>query len=214
MRFKRLIASVTAGFDDFVARVENHEAVADCLIDDVRQATARVRVQHAQAVRRIERLERQRRQLDADHERWNQRALTHADHDEAKALECIRRARQAEADGGSVDEQLTEHRRLAADLKSRLEELERRLDELKQKRTALSSRAGRARALGSVRAAGCESVDAVFDRWETAVVADEYRDEALADAPDPLERELRDEEEAAELKAALDALKASRGGAS
>ena len=59
MRLKRLVATVSAGFEDFVAKVENHEAVADCIIDEVRQAAARVRVQHARARSRILRLERE-----------------------------------------------------------------------------------------------------------------------------------------------------------
>lgn len=43
MKVKRLMASVSAGFEDFVTRVENHEAVADCAIDELRKAAARVR---------------------------------------------------------------------------------------------------------------------------------------------------------------------------
>jgi phage shock protein A len=110
MRLKRLVATVSAGFEDFVAKVENHEAVADCIIDEVRQAAARVRVQHARARSRILRLEREGDELIAERSRWNGRAVSLAASDETRALECVRRGRRAENRLGAVEAQLVVER--------------------------------------------------------------------------------------------------------
>ena len=214
MKLKRLVASVSAGFEDFVAQVENHEAVADCMIEDVRHAAARVRVQTARVQSQITRLQRERADLDTERERWNARAVALAVTDEAKALECVRRSRQADTRLMAVEAQLSEHLRLADDLTSRLRELEERLNELQLRKTALSSRSARARSFKSTSAAGCEVVEGAFDRWEAAVLADEYRGEVVLTGPDSLEREFREQEETVELKARLEALKAASGGAS
>ena len=40
LRIKRLVASISAGIEDVVGKLENHEAVADCLLNDLRQSIA------------------------------------------------------------------------------------------------------------------------------------------------------------------------------
>ena len=50
-------------------------------------------------------------------------------------------------------------------------------------------------------------VNAVFDRWEMAVIENEYLDVAVGGESDRLERELDAEEEREQLKVALEELK-------
>ena len=213
MRIKRLIASVSAGFDDFVNKVENHEAVADCVIDDLRKATARVRVQQGRVEAQIARFEQRSTRLEEDEERWNQRAVAMADSDEAKALECVRRGQVAARERETLKGQIAEHRKVADELKSRLADLEQRLADFQLKRTSLSSRAARAQTLRATEGVCVsESVDAMFERWETAVLTDEYRDGLVGESADTLDREFRDEEEAVDLRARLDELKRGNAG--
>lgn len=227
MKVKRLMASVSAGFEDFVSRVENHEAVADCAIDDLRKAAARVRVQQARTGTQLKRLEDRIAGLEAEAGRWRERALRVVEADapetgadaaaatpgEAKAIECVRRARRAELESASLVGQRDRYRELADDLQGRLRDLERRLDEAQLKRTALSSRSARAQTLRNAERCGTEeSLEAVFDRWETVVTADEYRDgvELLegAESVDTLDRQFADEEALAALREDLAALRA------
>lgn len=227
MKVKRLMASVSAGFEDFVSRVENHEAVADSAIDDLRKAAARVRVQQARTETQLKHLEDRIGGLQAEAGRWRERALRvvetegqgpgaqtgAATSDEAKAIECVRRARRAELESDALLGQRDRYRELVDDLQGRLRDLERRLDEAQLKRTALASRSARAQTLGKVERCGTqESLEAVFDRWETVVTADEYRDGVElpdgAEAVDSLDREFADAEAMAELRADLAALRA------
>jgi phage shock protein A len=212
MRLKRLFASVSAGFEDFVTKVENHEAVASCAIDELRAAAARVRVQHARLLTQIDRLEAQRRRAIEDEASWERRAVALADQDEAKALECVRRAERSRNRCDALAAQIGEQTRLAEELRERLTDLEARLAEVELKRTALSSRAVRAAALSCTRSERDESIDAAFDRWETTVLADEYGDAPLHTASDPLEQELRSAEEQARLETRLAELKSNKGG--
>lgn len=216
MRLKRLVATVSAGFEGFVASVENHEAVAESLIDDVRRSAAAVRVQQSRVQSQVSRLQGQRAGLDAELRRWNERAAELAGQDETTALECLRRARRIEARLTAIEAQLDAHLCLVDELRERRADLEQRLNDLQLRRTALSSRASSARAL-KTRADAGDTAELVFDRWETAVLTDEYRGEPSPDSLDPtgvdsLEREFREREETTELRARLALLTAARSG--
>ena len=210
MKARRLMASISAGFEDFVTRVENHEAVAECAIDDLRKATAQVRVQQGRTAAQVKRLEDELSRVESEAERWRDRALRVED--EQKALECMRRAKQGDRRGEALADQLRDHRALAEDLATRQRDLEGRLADVQLKRTALSSRAARARTLKRAERCGPdETLDSVFDRWETVVTADEYRDGVTLEATDTLDRELAAEEDDDALRAELEALRAGEG---
>jgi phage shock protein A len=206
MKARRLMASISAGFEDFVTRVENHEAVADCAIDDLRNATAQVRVQQGRTAAQVKRLEDELQRAGNEVERWRDRALRVED--EQKALECMRRAKQSERRSEALETQLRDHLALVDDLSARQRDLEGRLSDVQLKRTALSSRAARARTLKRAERCGPgETLDSVFDRWETVVTADEYRDGVTLEPADLLDREFAAEEDDDALRAELDALR-------
>ena len=207
MRLKRLVASVGASFEEFVNKVENHEAVADSVIRDVRAAAAKLKVQMGGVNAQAERLRKRRDGLAEDAGRWRERAKRLATEDEERALECLRRMKRAEAGQAQADDQLAQYEALCEKLKDRLAAVESRLSDLQLKRTALSSRSARAQVMGTSDQDPLSDVSAVFDRWEMAVIEDEYLDEAIGGESDRLERELDATEEREELKAALEELK-------
>lgn len=210
VRVKRLIATLGASFDTFVSKVENHEAVADAVIADVRSAAARLKVQSGRVGAQLARLQTQREQLAAERDNWRRRAAQLADDDEPRALRCLQQARHSEQRLGLLDEQLEQHTQLRDSLAADLARVEARLNELHLKRGALSSRAARADALRAGESLDtCQEAFEVFERWETSVVEDEYRETTLRDGvPDDFERGFRETEERDELLAELAELKA------
>ena len=207
MRLKRLVASVGASFEQFVNKVENHEAVAESVIRDVRAAAAKLKVQMGGVNAQADRLRERRDSLAGDAERWRDRARRFANEDEERALECLRRMKRAEAEQGQVVDQLAQYETLAEKLKDRLAAVEARLSALQLKRTALSSRSARAQVVGAADQETLCDVNAVFDRWEMAVIEDEYLDEIVSGEGDSLERELDAAEEREQLMAALEELR-------
>ena len=207
MRLKRLVASVGASFDQFVNKVENHEAVAESVIRDVRVAAAKLKVQMGGVEAQAQRLRERRDGLAHDVERWRGRARRFATEDEERALECLRRMKRAEAEQAQVVDQLAQYEALGEKLKDRLAAVETRLSSLQLKRTALSSRSARAQVIGAADQESLSDVNTIFDRWEMAVIEDEYLDEVVSGEGDRLERELDATEEREQLKAALEELK-------
>ena len=207
MRLKRLVASVGASFEHFVNKVENHEAVAESAIRDVRASAAKLKVQLGGVNAQADRLRKRRDSVAEEAGRWRTRAKRFATEDEGRALECLRRMKRAEAEQAVVTDQLARYEALGGTLKDRLAAVEARLSDLQLKRTALSSRSVRARAMGAGDQESLADVNAVFDRWEMAVIQDEYLDEIGDATSDALERELDAAEEREQLKAALEELR-------
>ena len=210
LRIKRLVASISAGIEDVVGKLENHEAVADCLLDDLRQGIAQVKVQRGRIETQAKRTETQLKEAQRDVERWQLRAVKVADEDEAKALHCLQRAEHSENTAATLTEQLNAHLTTLQELDARIAEMEVNLNELMLKRASLSAREVNARAK---RPTGDCSDSAVhlFERWVESVMTHESAAGVLRlgghIASDVIEREFVEEEQQANLKAKLAELK-------
>lgn len=207
MKVKRIVASVGASFEQFVNKVENHEAVADVAIRDVRASAAKLKVQLGRINAEVDRLRERRDTLVADSARWRERAKQFATKDEERALACLGRMERTTTEAGRMADQLSRHEALADKLKDRLAAVEAQLSDLQLKRTALSSRSARAQVMGTANQEATAEAQDVFARWETAVVEDEYLEGVVLDESDPLERELDAADAKKRLQLALEELK-------
>ncbi len=207
-RFKRWTHGFVASIDNLIVQIENHEALATSALAELKQGVARSKVQ----LMRVERDGRALRQALSDEQeaakRWRERARR--EEDEARALECLKRHKRAEARGSELRCNLAEHERVEAQLKRDVQTLERRLFELRQQRNTMKTRQCRAEAFNVVQgSSGLENgeIGAIFERWETRVTESEVASGCLIDSVDGFDEELLDAEEAASLKLELRALK-------
>lgn len=210
MKLKRLAATVSASFEDVLGRIENHEAVAECAIDDMRKAVAQIKVQLGRASVEHKQLQNTLTEAEQAVTDWQQRALAVADSDEEKALQCLERAEQQQSRAAELTDQVAEHQGLVDDLTQTLQRAEGELQSLNLKKTSLAARNARSRSLRKVERAGSKTsaVDA-FDRWETSVLADEALDTVgRSTAADPLQQEFTASEQQTRLREKLAALKA------
>ncbi|MCH9671069.1 MAG: PspA/IM30 family protein [Gammaproteobacteria bacterium] len=206
--FRRIVTTLTATFDDFVTKVENHEAIAESVVNEVRQAAAELKVQLTRVQRERARLTAERDTALKESTRWKARALKTDGADEQRALECMKRAQLAEAHAGTLDERAREHDALYAQLAEDLRAVESRIAELALRKSALTSRMKRAQVMGKLDEPKRErDAAAFFDRWETEVSREEYRQPPVAEPLDTFETSFRADEEGEALRAALDELR-------
>lgn len=203
MKLKRLVASMSASFDQFVRKVENHEAVASTLIDEVRMAAAKLKRQQSRNQQQLQRLQQQQQTLAADAERWQNRAKAIASTDEAQALACVQRFQQIETQQAQISEQIQTHEQLDAELRQRLQAVEARLGELQRRRTELSSRSAHNAAYAAGEAVQGFDIDGVFERWEDTVTTEEYLTDSVLPVIDPLDKTFTEKEQQARLEATL-----------
>lgn len=212
MKLKHFVASISASFDDLVCKIENHEAVADVTIHEVRAASAKIRTQLNITRQRTETLQNQEQNFIQECMRWQTRAQQCGSEDKERALRCIQALEQSEQQKATTAKQLQENLRLQKELQQYLEKVEQRLAELQRKRESLSARAARNKVTRHVeKTLPGSDPDAVFARWEESVLTDEYASLPLTDAApeEELDREFRQQETQNRLEARLAALLAS-----
>ncbi|HVY30655.1 MAG TPA: PspA/IM30 family protein [Polyangiaceae bacterium] len=207
-RIKRWTHGFVASIDNMIVQVENHEALATSALRELEQGVARSKVQ----LGRVERDGRTIVQALADEreaaERWRDRARREPD--EARALECLRRFKRAEARTSELTLNHAEHERIEQQLRRDVQALERKLVELRQQRNTMRTRQSRAEAFGVAQAQGDTDggeLAQIFQRWEMRVAETEVTSGCLVASVDSFDEEFLDAEEAAALKLELAALK-------
>ena len=207
-RIKRWTHGVVASIDEFIVQIENHEAQVSSALRELEQGVARAKVQ----LGRVERDGKALRQSLSDEQeaalRWRDRARREAD--EARALECLRRCRRAEARVRELTQRVTEHDRVEQQLTRDVRTLEIRLSEMREQRNLMRTRQSRAEAFSVVQGGGdnvATELGDMLERWETSIAETEVHSGCLTAALDDFEEGFLDAEEEAVLKLELRALK-------
>lgn len=215
MKVKRIVASIGASFDQFVTKMENHEAVANCVIEDVQKSAAQVRAERNRMDQRLKKIKDERARLLKQESLWRDRVKSCLDSNEEKAMACLKQAKIIANRSHQLDEQQTQTETLSGDLNYNLQEIESRLEELQSRKSLLSTRQARAKVIGKI-SDGFIDIDGetIFNRWEKEILVNEYQDPAVFRRGEEyqldvsLDREFETEEETRSLKEELEELRA------
>jgi phage shock protein A len=214
MKLKRLVTSLSASFDDMVSKIENHEAVAEVTLQEIRIAAAKIRSQLNLTRQRIEHFQKRENSLQQDCDRWQLRAMQCGyDQDRERALRCVQALEQCEQQKKTLHQQIQENICLQNELIRHLNHVEQRLTELQLKRDSLSARSACnqvTRYVGKVLPD--REPDTTFSRWEESVIADEYllHPSCSENSAASLDTEFRKDEQNAHLEQRLAELMAKR----
>jgi len=202
---KRLSATLVSRLDQVVGEIENHDAVIQVSLNDMRKKVAETRVRLTQLQRERERLQRDANEQQQLAERWRLRAMESASSDEKKALECVRRARHCDQQSTRLAEAGIQYAQTADRLVRDIDASEQRLRELKQKHTLMRARQSSSSAANMT----CESesdvlrqLDNSCDRWEIKLSQLDMVVDHL-DPVDSLERDFISHEQELELREEL-----------
>jgi len=202
---RRISATLTSSVDRAVSKVENHDAIVNAALRDTQQAAARSRVR-LERVRKDGRALKTRHQslMDA-HARWTERARSIASSDEAKALECLRRRQDCEAQVRNLAESIEKHEELESRIAEQVKKIEARISEVSHQRNMMRSRQSVAeamRTIHNIEGVSYGDVEETFDRWEINLGETEILMGASASV-DRLDSEFLAEEDTEALRAEL-----------
>jgi len=205
---RRISTSITSSVDRAVSKVENHDAIINAALRDTQQAAARSRV-------RLERVRKDGHELKSRHAnlkqavvRWTDRAQSVAATDEAKALECLRRRKECEAQIRSLQLSIEKHEDLEIRISEQVKKIEARIGEVAQQRNMMRSRqsvADAMRTINNIEGVSYGEIEDTFDRWEINLGETEILTGAMSNT-DRLESEFLAEEDVTELRAELEVL--------
>jgi len=205
---RRISATLTSSVDRAVSKVENHDAIVNAALRDTQQAAARSRV-------RLERVRKDGRALKTRYQslkeaqsRWTERARTIASSDESKALECLRRRKDCEAQVRNLAESIEKHEELESRIAEQVKKIEARISEVSHQRNMMRSRQSVAeamRTIHNIEGVSYGEVEETFDRWEINLGETEILMGASASV-DRLDSEFLAEEDTEALRAELQLL--------
>lgn len=207
MKLKCLMTSINASFDQFVEKMEDHDAVAQNLITDIRKAAAQVRIEARAAKNHQNHLEHQKSQLIAEATQWKARALacTRSGDDE-KAKECLKLLNSKQAECDQLEQSIAKQAVHVENLDGQVSRIETQLNELVAKRAQMLSREASGRVSTAIQSR--REDDSVFERWEKELMVKEYSTQEIPSHADTLAREFERQEADAQIEDALKALKA------
>ncbi len=206
--FQKILISLKTRMSDVVDDFENHEALAAVAIEEIENIGRNSRVQLNRVRNRIEDLEKKIEERKLGAEKWSERAVRLEATDLESALNCVKRMKEAQKEIEILERQhletIAQEKNISADLARIAEQIEA----LKTRRENLISRQNRAQAAGktgSDRPNPAGDAKAIFERWESRVIGDEF--EIPVDGPnDAFAERFENEEHEADLKATLASL--------
>lgn len=205
--FSRITATLAGTVDEMVTKVENHDAVVEVGIQQIRKSAADSRVRLARIQKDGKRLRQQKEQLHTAESDWLLRAKNVGHEDEQRALECLRRRQQCQEKITELDRTLEEHRVLEEKLAINVRKIDSRLEEISLQRNQMKSRqsvADATRVMNKIQGSG--NLDDTFDRWESIITESEIcSGDVLDQSPvDLFVTEFEDQEQSETLKQELD----------
>jgi phage shock protein A len=205
---RRISTSITSTVDRAVSKVENHDAIINAALRDTQQAAARSRVRLERVRKDGHNLRTRQGNLQLAVTRWTDRAKSIASDDEAKALECLRRRKDCEAQLRNLEASIEKHDELESRIVEQVKTIEARIGEVAQQRNMMRSRQSVAeamRTINDIQGVSYGEIEDTFDRWEINLGETEIL--MGAGSPnDPLDSAFMAEEEVAELRAELTVL--------
>ncbi len=207
---KRLSATITSNIDRVVGEIENHDAVIQATLAELRKKVAEAKVRLAHVRREEAKLKKQIQARYEDEQRWGERAVEAAKTDEGKALECVHRRQQCRRQARKLEQSQQHYQLIAEKLARDVAQGEERIAEMSQRHTLMRARQSTTEALNAVNEAGDNSLRQMedsFDRWEIKITQEEMAvdcDEVI----DPLDREFSNLENQHALRDELAALMA------
>ncbi len=203
--FKRISTSITSTVDKAVSRVENHDAIINAALKDTQQAAAKSRVRLARVQKDGNSLKGRHEQLQSAVVQWTERAKNVAKTDETKALECLRRRKECDAQIAGLVVSIEEHRKLENKISDNLKKIESRIGEVSHQRNLMRSRqsvAEATRIINNIEGVSYGEVEDTFDRWEINLGESEIMTGSAAPV-DQLESAFLVEEDQVALRAEL-----------
>lgn len=205
---RRISSSITSSVDRAVSKVENHDAIINSALRDTQQAAARSRVRLERVRKDGNSLKSRRKELQLAVSRWTDRAKSIAANDESKALECLRRRKDCEAQLHNLRDSIEKHDELEARISNQVKKIESRIGEVAQQRNMMRSRQSVAEAMNTINnieGVSYGEIEDTFDRWEINLGESEILMGA-GRMTDPLDTAFLAEEDTAELRAELSVL--------
>ncbi|MFO0558132.1 MAG: PspA/IM30 family protein [Polyangiales bacterium] len=142
----RFARSLKANVNSLIDKAEDPAKVIAQTIEDMQDELKKAKQEHVQALASVKQLERKVADHVKESEDWERKAMMALEHgDEELAREALRRKKKSEADAVEADRLRGQQTTYAEDIKASIEAMEKKVEELKAKRSSLAAAVARSR---------------------------------------------------------------------
>lgn len=155
----RLGQTLKANLNSLIDKAEDPQKMIGQTIDDFEDELKKARKEQVSALAEVKQVQRRTKEKLDEAGVWERRAMLALEQgDEELAREGLKRKKQCESEALDLGEQERQRQAYVEELKAQIEQFERKLAELKAKRTSLASQVSRARsATGNLEQGGTQA---------------------------------------------------------
>ncbi len=209
MGFKHLFISIHSSIDTLITKMENHEAIAEHVIQEVSESAANLTQENYLLDKQIDTLIKKEASLTEKCNKWAQRAKDSTD--KPKALECVAQLKQTQKERDKIREYIAQKEQLLSELNEELTKIDSKLNDLKHKKLLLASRETFTKNGYANTTNNTSNADELFNRWEKSVLKKEWNQGthnlSHGTKNSSIEREFQKQEDQEELEEMLKQIK-------
>ncbi len=196
--FDRMGKVISSNMNSLLDKAEDDDKLLELNLEEMAEQLKRGRQDVVSAVAAEKQLRKKHDDLVSEVEKWDKRAeLAMKGDDEALAREALKQKKRVSAEVETVDKARLEQRDTALKMKSELERMEQKLEELKLRKGSIAGKAKQARAASEeLGSRGGSSAFANFREMEEKIEDRAAQGSAMAEVEDALGTGKRDDLEA------------------
>lgn len=154
----RLGRSLKANLNSMIDKAEDPAKMIAQTIEDMQDEIKKARQEVVQALASEKQLEKKAAEQAKEAENWERKAMLALEHgDEELAREGLKRKKKAEADAAEAERLRTQQATYVNDLRGSIDQLERKIEEIKARKGALAAQVSRSRTASTDPLAGASS---------------------------------------------------------
>src|SRR5512143_2989599 len=188
--FDRMGKVISSNFNSLLDKAEDDKKLLELNVEEMGEQLKAARQEVISAVAAEKQLKKQADDLSGEAEKWDKRAeLALKSGDEALAREALKQKRRVVSEAEAAEKSRQEARNQALEMKEELERMERKLEDVKMRKSTIAARAQQAKAGGGAEGLGAKKGSSAFDNFrqlEDKIEGREAENAAMSEVEDAL----------------------------
>lgn len=172
--FKKIKIGISAKFEQLANEMENHEAIVNEAIKDLKQGLGKINIQINHSVERSSHYQNQMNKSQNEIVLWTERAKNIHSQDQQKARDCIKKVIDNRCQFKQAQQYLEQNEQNLENLKIHKKMVESKLEEFLRRNELLVCRQAQSTCLPSSQGShSLSDFEDLFKRWEDKIVMNE-----------------------------------------
>ncbi|HEX4514779.1 MAG TPA: PspA/IM30 family protein [Polyangiaceae bacterium] len=188
--FDRMGKVISSNFNSLLDKAEDDKKILELNVEEMGDQLKAARQEVISAIAAEKQLKKKAEDLGSDAEKWDKRAeLALKSGDEALAREALKQKRRVQGEAEAAESSRVEARNQALEMKEELERMEKKLEDVKMRKSTIAARAAQAKAGGGAEGLGAKGGSSAFDNFrklEDKIEGREAENAAMNEVEDAL----------------------------